>query len=521
MIVELWFFFSFLICNTLKVYRLKPFSTAVQFISPRAKKSSIRIFLLKKVQQQILLNNPCFYSIAGYPLELTSDGKVPVGMVQLKVNGKQCMAKESDYLAYKEKMNTKYGMKQAGPKSFYQKALNSKGMKICSRISKAFGSASYMYDYITDISMMIFYFNSCHENSWLYGTVSSGLILFSLIYPNMIRGKKKIDCSFFKEFLMINFNEVVRGRDPTPEQKKMVHDIRFTTAVYESIPQYFLNIYTMLRHGMTNPALQISSLLGSMFGIWKAFSTRHALMYYKDYPSLEQIIKSAIVNMLPMFTEFYTDFVFLAALFEIEFLVCCGIMYTMANCCIFCCRCCKTNANDCSERLLEIGADHDDHESCCFRLTVNRELFLKSLFKAVFATYYMKGFFQKPYEYVWVLQGDKLPEDNYFSKVNYAYFSSFDDCDTEEHEPNFPPLADYFLGFCIFLWILLAINLVYFLIEKSYYRRNQKEFVYINHFINRGIKSRAALECEKRLEQKRKDRLEANQGLPEDGLTTA
>ena len=64
-------------------------------------------------------------------------------------------------------------------------------------------------------------------------------------------------------------------------------------------------------------------------------------------------------------------------------------------------------------------------------------------------------------------------------------------------------------------------NLLYFLIEKLYYHRNQKEFVYINHFINRGIKSRAALECEKRLEQKRIDRLEANKGLPEDGLTTA
>ena len=103
----------------------------------------------------------------------------------------------------------------------------------------------------------------------------------------------------------------------------------------------------------------------------------------------------------------------------------------------------------------------------------------------------------------------------------HQVFSSFDDCDTEEHEPNFPPLADHFLGLCIFLWILLAMNLVYFLIEILYYRRNQKEFVYINHFINRGIKSRAALVCEKRLEQKRKDRLEANQGLPEDGLTTA
>ena len=44
-------------------------TAAVQFISPGAKKSSIRIFHPKKVQQQILLNNPCFYSIAGYPLE--------------------------------------------------------------------------------------------------------------------------------------------------------------------------------------------------------------------------------------------------------------------------------------------------------------------------------------------------------------------------------------------------------------------------------------------------------------------
>ena len=413
-------------------------------------------------------------------------------------------------------MNTKYGMKQAGPKSFYQKALNSKGMKICSRISKAFGSASYMYDYITDISMMIFYFNSCHENSWLYGTVSSGLILFSLIYPNMIRGKKKIDCSFFKEFLMINFNEAVRGRDPTPEQKKMVHDIRFTTAVYESIPQYFLNIYTMLRHGMTNPALQMSSLLGSMFGIWKAFSTRHALMYYKDYPSLEQIIKSAIVNMLPMFTEFYTDFVFVAAIFEVRWFYGIAILYAAVKICSSC------YTHTCSRKVPCpcVGSPNDYH-LCYIRYTINRDIFLKGLLKGFSATFLLSGFFQKPYEYVWVLQGDKLPEDNYFSKVNYVYFSSFDDCDTEEHEPNFPPLANYFLGLCIFLWILLAMNLVYFLIEKLYYHRNQKEFVYINHFINRGIKSRAALECEKRLEQKRKDRLEANLGLPEDGLTTA
>ena len=130
---------------------------------------------------------------------MTSDGKVPEGMVQLKSKGKSLMAKKSDYLAFKQQMNTKYGAAdQSEPKSFYKKTLNSKPMKVFSRISKTFGALSYIYDYSTDIMTMVIYFLSCHENSMMYGMVSLALMIIAFIWPNMTSGKKKLDFSFFK-----------------------------------------------------------------------------------------------------------------------------------------------------------------------------------------------------------------------------------------------------------------------------------------------------------------------------------
>ena len=430
---------------------------------------------------------------------MTSDGKVPVGMVQLKVNGKQCMAKEGDYLAYKKKMNAKNGVKQ--PKSFYQKALNSKGMKICSRISKFFGAVSYILDYGSDIGMIFFYFLACHENSITYGTLSLAIFVVSFIFPNILRGKKWFDISFLKEFLLIGFK--VCGKDPTPEQNMMAHDVRMMAAAYESYPQYLLNMYVMLKHGISNPALQIISLLGSLFSIMKAYFTRHALIQYKEYPSIEQILKAGIVNCLPMLIWFYTDFVFVAAIFEVRWFYGVAIMYAFVKICSSC------YTHTCSRKVPCpcVGSPNDYH-LCYIRYTINRDIFLKGLLKGFSATFLLSGFFQKPYEYAYFpffVTGEcvfsktddagypdgkveVIEDHNANARRDFTYFSSFDDCTAIiTHEASFPPLADHFLGLCIFLWFLLTTNFIYLLIEGFYNSRNNIETVSSEYFLTRGI----------------------------------
>ena len=179
----------------------------------------------------------------------------------------------------------------------------------------------------------------------------------------------------------------------------------------------------------------------------------------------------------------------------------------MANCCLFCYRCKSNNSESWSERLLETSITYNVYDKCPFVMTFNRDMFLRNLLKAGFVTYYLKGFFQKPYEYSWVIMDNPKFNDSYYSKVNYTYFYPLDGCD-KDFEANFPPLADNFYILYIFLWILLAINLIYLLIEGFYYSRNEIETVNHEHFCSRGIIPKDTLDCKELLFQERQKHLE-------------